>query len=273
MPSTNRVAPLRFIYLHPYVLPGRRANIIQAAETCASLAGQGHEVCLVSGPVNLATPAGVGRVDVETAAEMHAAVSGRVATVDIAVFAAAVADFRVARVLERKWKKTDEGGVPSLELEPTPDILGSMREPFGFEGGTDVVVTLGYESIWPGLAFGRTRLGLASMPSTSEPKLPLAQGRWFEAGPLDIESGEQTPLQVPLFDPRWSPDMKRVVGFNFMGMVTIVDLATQRAKAVENAFGQEWHPDGKHVYYVVQKDEEYALRRAAVGGDENEDTL
>lgn len=64
-------------------------------------------------------------------------------------------------------------------------------EPFGFEGGTDVVITLGYESIWAGLAFGRTRLKLASLNDVGVAALPLAQTRWFEAGPFEPESSAE----------------------------------------------------------------------------------
>jgi len=61
-------------------------------------------------------------------------------------------------------------------------------QPFGFEGGTEVVVTLGYESIWAGLAFGRTRLRFATLNAAGVDALPVAQTRWFECGPFELES-------------------------------------------------------------------------------------
>ncbi|QDU68137.1 PSD1 and planctomycete cytochrome C domain-containing protein [Engelhardtia mirabilis] len=58
--------------------------------------------------------------------------------------------------------------------------------PFGYEGGTEVTVTLGYESIWNGHSFGRTRLGLATLGEAGVADLPLAQGPWYQAGPFEL---------------------------------------------------------------------------------------
>lgn len=91
----------------------------------------GHEVTLVSGPVDLSAVEGVETIRVETAAEMYDAVKANLA-VDVAIFAAAVADYRPLAVATQKIKK--QGELLTLELERTQDILGSMREPFGFRG-------------------------------------------------------------------------------------------------------------------------------------------
>ncbi len=81
----------------------------------------GAEVTLVSGPVSLATPAGVKRVDVRTAREMFDAVKKDAKGADIFIAVAAVADYRVKNPSARKIKKSN--GAPRLELEENPDIL------------------------------------------------------------------------------------------------------------------------------------------------------
>lgn len=92
----------------------------------------GHEVVLVSGPVSLAKPAGVEVIAVESARQMFEAVQKSLVGCDVAIFAAAVADYRPVSVSEQKIKKTGERLV--LELERTEDILGSARSVFGFRG-------------------------------------------------------------------------------------------------------------------------------------------
>lgn len=98
----------------------------------SAFAHAGHSVFLVSGPTDLDVPHGVDFVSVETAAEMHDVVSRYVGKMDIAVFAAAVADYTPAKVESQKIKKAGE--TLTLELVRTADILGSAREAFGFSG-------------------------------------------------------------------------------------------------------------------------------------------
>jgi phosphopantothenoylcysteine decarboxylase / phosphopantothenate---cysteine ligase len=81
----------------------------------------GADVTLVSGPVSLATPAGVKRVDVRTAEEMFEAVKRAVKSCDIFLSVAAVADYHVKKPAAQKIKKGN-GGV-TLDLEENPDIL------------------------------------------------------------------------------------------------------------------------------------------------------
>jgi phosphopantothenoylcysteine decarboxylase/phosphopantothenate--cysteine ligase len=81
----------------------------------------GAEVTLVSGPVALATPPGVARIDVRTAEQMFAAVKQAVESTDVFISVAAVADYRVKNRATQKMKKGN-GGL-SLELEENPDIL------------------------------------------------------------------------------------------------------------------------------------------------------
>jgi phosphopantothenoylcysteine decarboxylase/phosphopantothenate--cysteine ligase len=81
----------------------------------------GAEVTLVSGPVALAAPPGVKRIDVRTAEEMFQAVKHAVGSIDIFISVAAVADYRVKNRAAQKIKKGN--GSLSLELEENPDIL------------------------------------------------------------------------------------------------------------------------------------------------------
>lgn len=89
-----------------------------------ALAMAGARVQLVSGPVALATPLGVERIDVQTASQMHLAVMQRVAAADIFIGVAAVADFRPETTAADKIKKSD--GKLQLELVRNPDILAEV---------------------------------------------------------------------------------------------------------------------------------------------------
>jgi len=98
---------------------------------------------LVAGPVSLATPAGVERVDVESAADMLAAVLRALPGTDIFIATAAVADYRPAQVAEHKIKKT--AATLGLSLESTADVLATVAarpdRPFvvGFAAETQAV--------------------------------------------------------------------------------------------------------------------------------------
>lgn len=101
-----------------------RSSGKQGYAIAAALADLGAEVTLVSGPTALSAPPGVTRVDVETAAQMHAA-SMAALPVDVAVMTAAVADWRVDDVASGKIKKAP-GGPPMLSLIENPDILAAV---------------------------------------------------------------------------------------------------------------------------------------------------
>jgi phosphopantothenoylcysteine decarboxylase/phosphopantothenate--cysteine ligase len=92
-------------------------------------ARRGAKVFLVSGPVNLETPAGVKRIDVRTAEEMRIAVMDRFSESSIAIFAAAVADYRPAETQPEKMKRNKEP--LTIHLEPTPDILAEAAQTKG----------------------------------------------------------------------------------------------------------------------------------------------
>lgn len=110
----------------------------------AAAADAGAEVTLVAGPVELPTPRGVTRVDVLTAAAMHAAVMARVDACDLFIGCAAVADYRPAEVAPQKIKKTGE--TLELHLVRNPDIIADvaarMPRPFtvGFAAETEDVL-------------------------------------------------------------------------------------------------------------------------------------
>jgi phosphopantothenoylcysteine decarboxylase/phosphopantothenate--cysteine ligase len=108
--------------IDPVRLVANRSSGKQGFAIAEALASLGARVTLVAGPANLATPAGVERVDVETAAEMQAAVDAALPA-DAAVLVAAVADWRV-EPSRSKLKKQD--GPPKLEWIANPDILAEL---------------------------------------------------------------------------------------------------------------------------------------------------
>jgi phosphopantothenoylcysteine decarboxylase/phosphopantothenate--cysteine ligase len=117
----------------------------------AEAARRGAAVTLVAGPCAQPTPAGVERVDVESALEMRDAVLSRAADADLVVKAAAVADFRPSARADRKIKKEAlaADAAPTLELVRNPDILAeiSSREgPLGASRGARIVVGFAAES-------------------------------------------------------------------------------------------------------------------------------
>jgi phosphopantothenoylcysteine decarboxylase/phosphopantothenate--cysteine ligase len=86
----------------------------------------GAEVTLVCGPVHLATPRGVRRIDVQSAQQMLQAVLAEVERASIFVAAAAVADWRPAQVAEHKIKKDGQARPPALSFVENPDILATV---------------------------------------------------------------------------------------------------------------------------------------------------
>jgi phosphopantothenoylcysteine decarboxylase/phosphopantothenate--cysteine ligase len=110
----------------------------------AEAARRAADVVLVAGPSALATPAGVERVDVETALEMRSAVKAAFADASITIMAAAVADFRPAAPLAGKLKKEDlpEDAGLELSLVRNPDILAELAA----ERGERLVVGFAAES-------------------------------------------------------------------------------------------------------------------------------
>ena len=116
-PTHEPIDPVRYL--------ANRSSGKQGFAIAAALAAEGAQVTLIAGPVNLPTPEGVTRVDVETAREMAAAVDAALPA-DVAVMTAAVADWHV-ETSAQKIKK-DAEGPPTLELVENPDILAGLAE-------------------------------------------------------------------------------------------------------------------------------------------------
>lgn len=132
-PTREPLDPVRFV--------SNRSSGKMGYAVARAAAEAGAEVTLVSGPVHLAAPRDVIRVDVETAAEMHAAVMKRVKQTDVFVAAAAVADYAPKRAALQKIKK--KSASLELKLARTADILSevaAMKSPpytVGFAAETE----------------------------------------------------------------------------------------------------------------------------------------
>ena len=110
-------------YLDPVRFLGNRSSGRQGYALARAAAARGAEVTLVAANVDLADPAGVKVVPVETTAQLHDAVVTAAATADAVVMAAAPADFAPTSTSNDKIKKADDGSAPSIELQQNPDIL------------------------------------------------------------------------------------------------------------------------------------------------------
>ena len=137
-PTHEPIDPVRYI--------ANRSSGKQGHAIAAAAAAAGADVTLISGPVNVPDPKGVKIIKVESARDMLKAVEAALPA-DIAIFAAAVADWRVANAGEQKIKKTG-AGAPHMALVENPDILStvahlkSKRPPLviGFAAETEKVV-------------------------------------------------------------------------------------------------------------------------------------
>ena len=115
-PTCEDLDPVRYIT--------NRSSGKMGYAVAEAAARRGAKVILVSGPVNLETPAGVERIEVRTAKDMYHAVVDRIAGASIAILAAAVADYRPAETHTEKIKKS--GAALTISLEPTTDILSEV---------------------------------------------------------------------------------------------------------------------------------------------------
>ena len=137
-PTHEPIDPVRYI--------ANRSSGAQGTAIARALGALGAEVVFVTGPADVAPPEGVETVRVETAQQMLEAVQAAL-PVDAAVFAAAVADWRVASASASKMKKT-KGGLPVLEFAENPDILATISQMdngrpalvVGFAAETDDVI-------------------------------------------------------------------------------------------------------------------------------------
>jgi phosphopantothenoylcysteine decarboxylase/phosphopantothenate--cysteine ligase len=134
-PTRECIDPVRFV--------SNRSSGKMGFAVAHAARDAGADVILVSGPVGLATPPGVRRIEVESAADMLAAVLREVDSSDIFISTAAVADYRPSQTFEHKIKKTSER--MDLSMERTTDIVGTVAartpRPFvvGFAAETETV--------------------------------------------------------------------------------------------------------------------------------------
>ena len=134
-PTREDIDPVRFL--------SNRSSGKMGYAVARAAARRGAKVVLVTGPTALETPGGVERVDVRSAEDMLRAVEARFPECTLAIFAAAVADYRAVEPSESKIKRTQDA--LTLRLEPNPDILATVarekgdRLVVGFAAETDNV--------------------------------------------------------------------------------------------------------------------------------------
>jgi phosphopantothenoylcysteine decarboxylase/phosphopantothenate--cysteine ligase len=131
-PTCEDIDPVRYLT--------NRSSGKMGYAVAEAAANRGARVILVSGPTSLDVPAGVQRIDVRTANEMHQAVTEKFPESSIAIFAAAVADYRPTQSLDQKIKRNKEP--LTLSLEPTRDILAETAK----NKGTRLVVGFAAET-------------------------------------------------------------------------------------------------------------------------------
>lgn len=138
-PTHEPIDPVRYI--------ANRSSGAQGTAIAAALRDLGADVTFITGPATVPPPAGVRVIRVETAREMAGAVEAAL-PVEAAIFAAAVADWRVQNAAGQKMKKDGTGSLPALDFIENPDILatvsgmksGRPRLVVGFAAETETVV-------------------------------------------------------------------------------------------------------------------------------------
>jgi phosphopantothenoylcysteine decarboxylase / phosphopantothenate---cysteine ligase len=149
-PTYEPIDPVRYI--------ANRSSGKQGHAIAAALAAAGAEVTLVTGPTREPDPAGVTVHHIETARQMLAGVEAALPA-DIAIFAAAVADWRVAEEAPQKLKKNGSGDIPALAMTENPDILKTVS---GLDGKRPALV-IGFaaetENVIPHATEKRARKG------------------------------------------------------------------------------------------------------------------
>ena len=118
-PTHEPIDPVRYI--------ANRSSGAQGTAIAAALRDLGAKVTFITGPATVPPPSGVTVVRVDTAVEMQSAVKDALPA-DVAVFAAAVADWRVDNAAERKLKKDGSGKMPTLKFAENPDILAQVSQ-------------------------------------------------------------------------------------------------------------------------------------------------
>jgi phosphopantothenoylcysteine decarboxylase/phosphopantothenate--cysteine ligase len=118
-PTQEPIDPVRYI--------ANRSSGAQGAALAAACRDLGARVSFVTGPASVPPPYGVDVIKVETAAQMAKAVTEALPA-DAAIFAAAVADWRVDNAANQKIKKSGDGALPRLSFTENPDILASVAQ-------------------------------------------------------------------------------------------------------------------------------------------------
>ncbi|MZR12440.1 bifunctional phosphopantothenoylcysteine decarboxylase/phosphopantothenate--cysteine ligase CoaBC [Maritimibacter sp. DP07] len=118
-PTHEPIDPVRYI--------ANRSSGAQGTAIAEALAALGAAVTFVTGPADAARPRGVHVIEVETARQMLEAVEGALPA-DAAIFAAAVADWRVTQAADKKIKKDASGVMPMLDFAENPDILARVSQ-------------------------------------------------------------------------------------------------------------------------------------------------
>lgn len=171
-PTREALDPVR-------VLTNRSSGKMGFAVAMAAIE-QGAEVTLIAGPVALATPASVKRIDVQSAAEMMSAVQQAMSGCDIFIGAAAVADYCAEQVAEQKIKKDADRLV--LSLVRTPDILAQ-------------VAALSTKPFTVGFAAESTELERHALDKLSKKNLDMIAANWI-SGPQSALESDDNALQV-----------------------------------------------------------------------------
>ena len=171
-PTREALDPVR-------VLTNRSSGKMGFAVATAA-AEQGAEVTLISGPVALATPAGLKRIDVQSAAEMWSAVQQAVTGCDIFIGTAAVADYCAEQVAEQKIKKDADRLV--LNLVRTPDILAQ-------------VAARSTKPFTVGFAAESTELERHALDKLAKKNLDMIAANWI-SGPQSALESDDNALQV-----------------------------------------------------------------------------
>ena len=183
-PTREALDPVRFL--------GNRSSGRMGFALAAALVAEGASVTLVAGPVSLPTPAGVERIDVESALQMREAVFTSLPGTAIFIACAAVADFRPAAAAGKKIKKTSE--TLTLELIRNPDILSEVAalsaRPFcvGFAAETDDVE-----------AYAQAKLRAKRLDMIAANRVGASQGFEVDDNALLViwEGGQQSLPQQP----------------------------------------------------------------------------
>lgn len=163
-PTHEPIDPVRYI--------ANRSSGKQGHAIAAAAARAGAKVTLVAGPVNIPDPKGVDVVPVESAAEMLEAVT-KALPADVAVMAAAVADWRVASEGTQKIKKDGSGKPPALSLVENPDILATIGH---------------HESLRPKLLVGFAA-ETQNLIDNARSKLERKRADWIVANDVSPETG------------------------------------------------------------------------------------